>query len=646
MIRSCGISHVRLVIMIGRAATVLLLAGGSSAALRAPVAPALDGYPLTRGLGLLPSFRRDSVGCLAAHAQHCRQSGLDAVAMDMGLLGRFTMITGPEQLAFLLEDRQNIFYKSAIDRRGVGLLTGIGVLLADGKEHTRKRRLVLPSFEARRLEQYLVTMSTVSNELADDLLHAGEAGDGAASLVPVASTMSAAALRIVGLCLFSSDPSSSATASFGHAVEACLEHAVWVSRNAASPPRWLPTPRNRRFRRSLRTLDDFVYGLINERRRYSKSGAKRAVAVIARARGQEVDEGKGDLLDMLLEAQIVDGEGGAAGDDDGEGSKGSEGGEGERGLFGTAAAKFRSLAHRAVSRLRSEDRSGPVGLSAREVRDEAMTLMLAGHETSALALSWCLHYLSAEDMVEWRAAIAEEGRELLRTGASPAMLERGLPKTRAALCEALRLRPPAWAFDREVQKAVTLPGGLELRRGEIVLVSPYAQHQDPDVFANPLAYDPARFIGRGRAAAAPAPAAPMGAVSSWYDAGYRLDGSSSAPAAPAVRQSATFKDALQRDAGDPWDGPFAKYEYLPFGQGRRRCIGYRFARWEMLVVLATLLARVEITRPEGYVEPLCDGSVTLRPASEIELNVQRREMPLPEPPPEAHDSDHSPTTVG
>ena len=131
MIRSCGISHVRLVIMIGRAATVLLLAGGSSAALRAPVAPALDGYPLTRGLGLLPSFRRDSVGCLAAHAQHCRQSGLDAVAMDMGLLGRFTMITGPEQLAFLLEDRQNIFYKSAIDRRGVGLLTGIGVLLAD-----------------------------------------------------------------------------------------------------------------------------------------------------------------------------------------------------------------------------------------------------------------------------------------------------------------------------------------------------------------------------------------------------------------------------------------------------------------------------------------------------------------------------------
>ena len=411
----------------------------------------------------------------------------------------------------------------------------------------------------------------------------------------------------MGLCLFSSDPSSTAasTASFADAVEVCLEHAVWVSRNAASPPRWLPTPRNRRFRRSLRTLDDFVYGLIHERRRFSKSGAKRATAAIARARGQEVDEGKGDLLDMLLEVQIEGSEGSEGGDAGAASSEGTEGGEGGSGLLGTAARKLRSLTQRAASRLRgSDDTSAAAGLSAREVRDEAMTLMLAGHETSALALSWCLHYLSAEDMVEWRAAIAEEGRELLRTGASPAMLERGLPKTRAALCEALRLRPPAWAFDREVQKSVTLPGGLELRRGEIVLVSPYAQHQDPDVFANPHAYDPGRFLGR-------------------------------------AGRSARFQETLQREAGDSWDGPFAKYEYLPFGQGRRRCIGYRFARWEMLVLLATLLARVEITRPPGYVEPLCEGSVTLRPASEIELSVQRRETPPPEP----LDPDQSPATI-
>ena len=55
-----------------------------------------------------------------------------------------------------------------------------------------------------------------------------------------------------------------------------------------------------------------------------------------------------------------------------------------------------------------------------------------------------------------------------------------------------------------------------------------------------------------------------------------------------------------------------------------RCIGYRFARWEMLVMLATALAEVEIVRPPGYVAPRCDGSVTLHPASPVALCVRRR----------------------
>ena len=530
---------------------ILAFAGG--AALRVPVAPALKGYPLNRYLGLLPSFRGDAVGCLAAHAAYCREEGLDAVALNMGLLGRFTMVIGSEQLAAIFDDRDNIYYKSAIDRRGVGLLTGIGVLLADGEEHTRRRRLVLPSFEARRLERYMETMTTVAQQLSDELLQAADGSP--SSKMPVASTMSAAALRIVGLCLFSTDPSANA-GSFASALEACLEHTVWISRTALPPPRWLPTRRNRRFRRNLRTLDDFVYGLINERRRVEQSGARRAAEVIALARAAQSDArqpaeapSRGDLLGMLLEAEV---------DPEDEDSSRRGGGSGGGRGAGDAA-----------------------GLSAREVRDEAMTLMLAGHETSALALTWCLHYLSAEDMTGWRAAIADEGRELLRDGASPSMLEKGMPNTRAALCESLRLRPPGWAFDREVQRAVTLPGGIELRKREILLISPFTQHQDEAVFSEPERYDPTRFLNA---------------------------------------------QGTRSGAGDAWDGGFGKHEYMPFGQGRRRCIGYRFARWEMLVVLATLLAHVDISRPSGYVEPLCDGSVTLRPAAEFELTVRRREQ--------------------
>ena len=75
----------------------------------------------------------------------------------------------------------------------------------------------------------------------------------------------------------------------------------------------------------------------------------------------------------------------------------------------------------------------------------------------------------------------------------------------------------------------------------------------------------------------------------------------------------------------------AKYEYFPFGRGRRGCLGYRFARWEMLVLLATLLARLEISRPPGYHAPQSDGSVTLRPAAEFHLSIRRREPPTPTP---------------
>lgn len=385
---------------------IALLAG--TAALRAPIAPALDGYPLNRYLGLLPSFRRDAVGCMAAHAQHCREQGLDAVAMNMGLLGRFTLVTGAEQAAAIFEDRESIYFKSAIDRRGVGLLTGIGVLLADGKEHTRKRRLVLPCFEARRLERYVDHMSSVSNELADEWLQAADRAQasGTPSQMPVASTMSAAALRIVGLCLFSSDPSSTA-ASFARALEACLEHTVWVSRTALPPPRWLPTRRNRRFRRSLRTLDDFLYGMIRARRRYEQSGMRRAVEAVARARGEPVDDSEGDLLDMLLGAEVAS-EAGRGGGEDGqrEASGGASGrrragrlvgrllalakqraGGLQRGIVTTcsqAFARSRGTTDMSIARGGPAARSGP---SATEVRDEAMTLLLAGHETSALALT-------------------------------------------------------------------------------------------------------------------------------------------------------------------------------------------------------------------------------------------------------------------
>ena len=575
----------------------------TSVGLRAPVAPPLPGYPHRRFLGLLPTFRQDACGCIEAHAAYCRQLGLSAVAMPMGVLGTFTLIVGNEELTALFEDRDNIYFKSAIDRRGVGLLTGIGVLLADGSQHTRQRRLVVPSFEFRRLARYVETMNTVAQDLAETLVQVADdaaPAEGTAAF-PVAATMSTAALRIVGMCLFSSDPAtaSGTTAAFGCALEACLEHTAWVSRSALPPPNWLPTPRNRRFRRQLRVLDSFVYGLIDERRAARRAQTARDEAlsgVAANGRGEGTLSGNGGS-DAGCDGGS-DGGSGSSGSGDGDGVDGGGGDEGgdlldmlltaEAVPAAEQSTAVKPSSRRARSWWRWRQRgvahgAPPAGLRPHEVRDEAMTLLLAGHETSALALTWCLHFLSSAEMVHWQDAIAAEGCTLLKQGVTPATLEATLPRTRAALSEALRLRPPAWAFDREVQRAVTLPGGLELRRREIVLLSPYAQHLDPDTFPAPHCYDPSRFLREGEG---------EGVV-----------------------------------VGDAWDGGYAKYEYFPFGNGRRRCIGYRFARWEMLILLATLLARVHVMRPPGYVAPQLDGSVTLRPAQDFELLIRRRTTP-------------------
>ena len=238
----------QLALLFGAVTAVRVPGFGAVATVRVPVAPALPGYPVARFVGLLPSFRADATGCLAAHAAYCREHELDAVSLNMGLLGKFTLLVGREQVAACFQDSDNVLFKSAIDRRGVGLLTGIGVLLADGDEHTRRRRLILPSFEARQLERYVDVMSSVANATSHLVANSAEG-----SPIDMGSIMSAAALRIVCLSLFSLDPGLDA-AAFGTALESCLEHAVWVSRSALPIPPWLPTRRNRRFRRNLQVL--------------------------------------------------------------------------------------------------------------------------------------------------------------------------------------------------------------------------------------------------------------------------------------------------------------------------------------------------------------------------------------------------------
>ncbi|HEY6408996.1 MAG TPA: cytochrome P450 [Ktedonobacteraceae bacterium] len=203
-------------------------------------------------------------------------------------------------------------------------------------------------------------------------------------------------------------------------------------------------------------------------------------------------------------------------------------------------------------------------MTDKQVRDEAMTLFLAGHETTANALAWTWYLLSQHP-----AAYTQMREEVDRVlgGRLPTFADlHNLPYTLQVLKESIRLYPPAYGFARLAIRPVTI-GNYPLPAGTIILVSPYTIHRRPDYFPNPERFDPERFT-------------------------------------PEAEQQ------------------LPRYAYIPFGGGPRVCIGNHFALMEGHLVLATLAQRVSFSLVTGQridTEPL----VTLRPKNGIKMKVTR-----------------------
>jgi cytochrome P450 len=204
--------------------------------------------------------------------------------------------------------------------------------------------------------------------------------------------------------------------------------------------------------------------------------------------------------------------------------------------------------------LDAEDAETGERMTDSQLRDEAMTMFLAGHETTASALSWTLMLLSRHP--EARRRLAEELDDVL--GGGPPSLD-DLPRlayTGQVLDEAMRLYPPAWLFARQTSEPVQI-GGCAIEDDSAVLIAPYAVHRHPDYWSNPLAFDPDRFS----------------------------------------------PDRAKEHH---------KFQHLPFGAGSRKCIGAGFAVMEAKIILATLAQRFTFellpARP-----PVPEPALTLRP---------------------------------
>lgn len=201
-----------------------------------------------------------------------------------------------------------------------------------------------------------------------------------------------------------------------------------------------------------------------------------------------------------------------------------------------------------------------------ELRDNLMTFIVAGHETTALTLAWSL-YLLAFDPTQQARARAEAQAVLGARTATAADVEK-LPFVRQVIDEALRLYPPAAMVSRTARVADTLLG-REVRPGDTVMLPFYALHRNYLLWDDPHAFRPDRFAA-----------------------------------------GASGRDAIDR------------FAYLPFGDGPRICIGASFAIQEAVIILATLIARFRFGLVPGK-EPKPVLILTLRPEGGVWLTVDR-----------------------
>ncbi|MCB9764290.1 MAG: cytochrome P450 [Alphaproteobacteria bacterium] len=203
------------------------------------------------------------------------------------------------------------------------------------------------------------------------------------------------------------------------------------------------------------------------------------------------------------------------------------------------------------------------GLSDRELRDEAATLMLAGHETTAQALTMGFFLLGThpDALARLHAEVdALEGPLGLHSLA-------GLDYTTRVFKETMRLYPPVWGIGREALEDVTI-GDLPLHRGDQIWLAQWAMHRSPRFFDDPLAFRPERWTPEMEAA-------------------------------------------------------LPRFAYFPFGGGPRVCIGQRFAMMEGALLLAAL-ARQARFEPQSPEPPELLPSVTIRPVGGLPVTVRRR----------------------
>ena len=471
----------------------------------------VDDIPLLSGgtrLGHMTELRDDRFGVFRRLNRECGDIGrINALGTPI------LFANSPELLHEMLVEKAKSFMKSPGLRGPLKPLAGEGLFTSDGERWRRQRRLMAPLFTQAQIAGFADTMAACAGEAVAGL-RAGEAFDAARLTTHIA-------MRIAGKALFDAETMDEAD-ELGAALSTALS---WADTQAISLPfavqlraaglihdlaERLPDPYRARGVALSESLVEPIRWPGEETRKLERAlevVERRVARMIADRRAAGL--GRRDLLSLLLQAR----------DDDGN------------------------------------------PMSDKQVRDEIVTLFVAGHETTATSLAWSLYLLARDPEAHARAraeAQAFAGRSL-RFEDLPA-----LGYCLKVFKEAMRLYPPVYFFGRQAVADVRL-GQYDLPRGTIVLVSLYAMQHRAEIWPDPERFDPSRF--------------------------------------EPAREEARHRQS-----------------YAPFSAGPRTCIGNHFALMEGPIVLATILGRIDVElTSKAEIEP--DTSATLRPKGGVPMRV-------------------------
>lgn len=440
--------------------------------------PLVSGIPI---VGVLPALARRPLEWLL----ETRDRVGDIFTLDLGLT-RWVVLQHPRHAEHVLVSHGDRYRRSGPAWEMLTDLFGTGLVLSEGEQWKRQRRLVQPAFH----RQQLAALTPLMVETIAETLGSWQAAADNGKQFDLSSGYASLPLRVLARAIFGQGLPAAEIERVGSLITYIADYLP-LGILGRVLPRWAPVPGARRYQRKLQELNGIVH------------------KIIANERGTEIPS---DSLLARLVAETADG-----------------------------------------------------GLTDGQLRDEVMTMLLAGSDPTGLALSWTTYFLLEHPDVadklqaEVNAVLGRRTPELADVAA--------LAYTRMVIQESLRLRPIDWWLSRSATVDDEIDG-YHIPAGTMVILNLYGIHHHPTVWPDPERFRPERF---------------------------------------------TREEIAQRP----------KHAWLPFGAGPRACIGRELAIMEAQLALAMLLQRFSMTAVPGR-RATTRARMTLRPEGGVQVYLRRR----------------------